>query len=161
VADVGADRGFLLSEVGFQPAAVAAVSKTNVSLLSLAQLRGSARPDLVKHLLSFLERKALSLMSRLKEFIVFTEMGKNGTMCSGKPGIDFILTNEAIGSLVFLLASLQGAKIGYYKFPVPTHFPTKRKRFDALSDADAILSVGSCLVDDVEHWYGMQILNVE
>jgi hypothetical protein len=161
VGDIGADRGFLLSEAGFQPSALAAASRTNVSLLSLAQLRASARADLVKHLLSFLESEALSLMKRLKEFIVITERGEHGATCRVKPGVDFMRTHEAIGSLIFLLAALQGSKIGCYEFGMPDRFPTKRKRFDVLPDADTVLSIGSRLVDDIERWYDVQISTVE
>lgn len=45
VTDVGADKGFLLSEVGFQPAAVAAASFTNIGLLSLSVLIDAVKPD--------------------------------------------------------------------------------------------------------------------
>lgn len=42
VADVGADRGILLSESGFQSGAMEAANLTNVQLTSLAELRVSA-----------------------------------------------------------------------------------------------------------------------
>lgn len=46
VVDVGADRGFLLSEAGFQPAALDAAEKTNVTLTSLAQLQAVAEEEM-------------------------------------------------------------------------------------------------------------------
>ncbi len=46
VSDVGADRGFLLAEVGFQSGAIEAATLTNVHLTSLGNLRGTASADI-------------------------------------------------------------------------------------------------------------------
>ena len=43
VADIGADRGILLSEAGFQSGAIEAANLTNVQVTSLAVLEGTAR----------------------------------------------------------------------------------------------------------------------
>ena len=45
VADLGADRGILLSEVGFQSGAIEAARLTNVHVTSLEELRGAARQE--------------------------------------------------------------------------------------------------------------------
>jgi hypothetical protein len=47
VTDVGADRGILLSEKGFQSGAVEAATLTNVRVTSLAELRGTASADIM------------------------------------------------------------------------------------------------------------------
>jgi restriction system protein len=46
VADVGADRGILLSEAGFQSGAIEAANLTNVQVTSLAEVSASARNDI-------------------------------------------------------------------------------------------------------------------
>jgi hypothetical protein len=46
VADVGADRGILLSESGFQSGALEAATLTNVHVASLANLRNTARVEI-------------------------------------------------------------------------------------------------------------------
>ncbi|HET9285281.1 MAG TPA: restriction endonuclease [Candidatus Angelobacter sp.] len=46
VADVGADRGILLSESGFQSGAIEAANLTNVHVTSLADLRGTASAEI-------------------------------------------------------------------------------------------------------------------
>lgn len=46
VADVGADRGILLSEAGFQSGAIEAANLTNVRVTSLAELRATASDDI-------------------------------------------------------------------------------------------------------------------
>lgn len=47
VTDVGADRGILLSEVGFQSGAIEAATLTNVRVTSLADIRGTASFEIV------------------------------------------------------------------------------------------------------------------
>jgi hypothetical protein len=47
VADVGADRGILLSEAGFQSGAIEAATLTNVRVTSLSDLRGTASFEIV------------------------------------------------------------------------------------------------------------------
>lgn len=47
VADVGADRGILLSESGFQSGAVEAATLTNVHVTSLANLRSTASAEII------------------------------------------------------------------------------------------------------------------
>jgi hypothetical protein len=46
VADVGADRGILLSEAGFQSGAIEAATLTNVRVTSLADVRGTAKSEI-------------------------------------------------------------------------------------------------------------------
>lgn len=47
VTDVGADRGILLSEAGFQSGAIEAATLTNVRVTSLADVRGTASFEIV------------------------------------------------------------------------------------------------------------------
>jgi hypothetical protein len=47
VSDVGADRGILLSESGFQSGAVEAAKLTNVQLTSLADMQNTAKADIL------------------------------------------------------------------------------------------------------------------
>lgn len=46
VADVGADRGILLCEVGFQSGAQEAANLTNIQLTSIEEMRGAARDSI-------------------------------------------------------------------------------------------------------------------
>jgi hypothetical protein len=46
VSDIGADRGLIFSETGFQAAAIRATSRTNVTLTSLADFRESSAEEL-------------------------------------------------------------------------------------------------------------------
>jgi hypothetical protein len=61
VADVGADRGFLLSESGFQSGAVLATQHTNVTLTSLPDLRENMQAELTRLGLAQIAQRAYAL----------------------------------------------------------------------------------------------------
>jgi hypothetical protein len=59
--DVGADRAFLIAESAFQAGAVAAARSTNITLSSLADLKGLAEADLAELQLRTALRRLLSI----------------------------------------------------------------------------------------------------
>lgn len=61
VADIGADRGFLLSESGFQSGAVLAAQNTNVALTSLPDLRENTQAELTRIVLAQITQRAYVL----------------------------------------------------------------------------------------------------
>jgi hypothetical protein len=67
VQDVGADRGFLLSEVGFQSGTVRASHKTNITLSSLEDLSSSAEEALTDAALGGLNWRLQKARNRLRE----------------------------------------------------------------------------------------------
>lgn len=66
VQDVGADRGFLLSETGFQSGAVRAARKTNVTLSSLEDLAGAAEENFVDAAIGGLNWRLYKARNRLR-----------------------------------------------------------------------------------------------
>jgi hypothetical protein len=69
VQDVGADRGFLLSEVGFQPGAIATVQRTNVTLTSIAELREAASTASAEAAIAILRSRLLRVQENLRDLI--------------------------------------------------------------------------------------------
>jgi len=73
VQDIGADKGILLSEVGFQSGAIRMSRNTNILLTSLADLREEIKDTLVETLISTLHwrltkvSKKLSALHRLEK----------------------------------------------------------------------------------------------
>src|ERR1700723_1013967 len=59
VDDIGADRGVILSERGFQSGAMRAAMKTNVILTSLVDLRRTADAEILSFLITRLEIKLI------------------------------------------------------------------------------------------------------
>lgn len=67
VQDVGADRGILLSEVGFQSGAIRASRSTNITLTSLADLRLNSHEAISEAVVAALHWRWSRLMKRLSE----------------------------------------------------------------------------------------------
>jgi hypothetical protein len=70
VQDVGADRGILLSEVGFQSGAVALATRSNIMLTSLAELRQESTREFEDLQLSDYRLRLAQIQARLQSFTV-------------------------------------------------------------------------------------------
>ena len=66
VQDVGADRGFLLSETGFQSGAIRAVRGSNITLTSLDDLRELVEEDLVESTIVKLSWRTNRVLDKLR-----------------------------------------------------------------------------------------------
>ena len=71
VEDVGADRGLLISESGFQSGAFRACERTNISLCDLETLKENAQEDLVSSVLHGIETRAIHLKYALSDLYIF------------------------------------------------------------------------------------------
>ncbi|HEY4310917.1 MAG TPA: restriction endonuclease [Pirellulales bacterium] len=67
VQDVGADRGFLLSEKGFQSGAVRAAAKTNITLTSLADLSEATEEHFLDAAIGALNWRLIKARNRLRD----------------------------------------------------------------------------------------------
>lgn len=76
VDDVGADRGLLLSEKGFQAGAINAAHRSQVKLTSLAELRVDANDEVTAATLAAMKRQAHGLLVKLDD-VVLTETTRN------------------------------------------------------------------------------------
>ena len=66
VQDIGADRGFLLSEKGFQSGAVRAINNTNITLTSIDDLECIVKEDLAEAILSNFSWRVTKTKERLR-----------------------------------------------------------------------------------------------
>lgn len=64
VDDIGADRGFIISEVGFQKGAYEAAENSNVKLKTFAELRQSTRGFVEHEILQFYRKRSSILNAR-------------------------------------------------------------------------------------------------
>lgn len=76
VQDVGADRGLLFSESGFQAGAVRATAKTNVSLTSIADLKSNVQEELLDIKVAELDRRAETLGRKILDLWHASEPGQ-------------------------------------------------------------------------------------
>jgi hypothetical protein len=83
VQDVGANRGILLSEVGFQPGAVALASRSNIKLTSLVELRQESTWEYQDLRLGDYRRRLAQVQARLQ-----TLTFRHGNVTRARKGID-------------------------------------------------------------------------
>jgi hypothetical protein len=156
VIDVGAEKGILLSEAGFQPAAIAASTRTNVALTSLRDLIELTAPAVRARRLTELEQQALRLIPCLKQFQIEEPRGVHGVMYRGIPGVDFHNVTCARGVLYMLCSALQAAKIGEYGRAISRSFPKDQNSFIGMPDSQGLLEQGERLVAEITYWIGRQ-----
>lgn len=134
VQDVGADRGFLLSEVGFQSGAVLAAQSTNITLTSIADLSLSAQKvsaDAVIGARSWAAQKAKTRLLELKKLSDAHEYNSDRLMLTGE--------------LFVLDLLLQEAAEGKY----PIFYPTKRLEF---SNLEQLTRYADSIIDQANRW---------
>lgn len=156
VLDTGADRGLLLSEAGFQPAALAAATKTSLSLLTLAELRSQAAPDLQLHLLDQLERRAIAWSATARDLHLSEDYGANGTCYRLRPGVEVKGGEVALGVIVCLTSAIRESKIGVFKSALPDSFPPNERRYVRIHDLTALLEEGFRLLAEMDSWLAAQ-----
>lgn len=66
ILDIGAEKGFLLSETGFQSGAIRVAEKTNITLSSLADLKEEIRYDSIIGRLNWRLQKSRNRLRKLK-----------------------------------------------------------------------------------------------
>lgn len=105
VEDLGADKGILISERGFQAGAFDAAANTNIALTTWNEFRNVAKNDLYRNLIGQLETTLSQLQARYWNLFLheYKRIGMNATGTSTlKPGGDSKVCNE-IGSCLSLL----------------------------------------------------------
>jgi hypothetical protein len=109
--DIGADRAFLLSEIGFQSGAVKVTHNTNVTLTSLDDLRENAQKEILEAALVVINKRIVELDQALKSFM----MDEEGRPLP-YPGLDMDEILTASGAVLFLRLSIQQAFA--HNFPI-------------------------------------------
>jgi hypothetical protein len=106
VQDVGADRGFLLSEKGFQSGAIRAASNSNITLASIGDLSLTVREPLTEAILAKLNWRLNRVKTRLRDLKKQSE---------GQEKIDLYFgVMEQLGKLSVLDLSIDDAAKGIY-----------------------------------------------
>jgi hypothetical protein len=119
VQDVGADRGFLLSETGFQSGALLAARSSNITLSSLEDLSLSAEKSSIDALVgrkNWEAQKAIARLSELKRISEAYEYSSARIMHFGELSVLKLLLDDA----------LQGN--------YPILYPTKGLQFSTLGE---------------------------
>jgi Restriction endonuclease len=154
VDDVGADRGFLLSESGFQSGAVTAARLSNITLTNLEDLRANAEADIQGLRWDDLYSRLVDCKSRLDSLTVVTERGPGAGTSKLKPGVSSDEFLSSFGTTAFLDRGLERARTG--RFPIAFGPDETGEGFAVHDDMDAYLDVATKAIEDLERWISEQ-----
>ena len=118
VEDVGADRGILVSQVGFQPGAVRAAEHTNVYLTGLEELMEQAQEDLSLSAIYAMETEIINLGNSLHGLFVSERTGPSSFTSKPLPGVNGLDVIHALGKLSHLKSGFERARISDAPFLV-------------------------------------------
>jgi hypothetical protein len=147
VSDVGADRGLLLSEVGFQSGAIRHARQRNITLTSLDDLRANAEEEITERALSDVRRRMELLMARLSK----ADTADRAKTPPGEPGDIWVASGEVTrlrGRLAFTEMSLHLAALG--EWPVLYGVDLDRNEGLYVDDLDQLARTLPVALDDIE-----------
>lgn len=154
VDDVGADRGFLLSESNFQSGAVTAARLSNITLSALADLRANAHGDLVGLRWQDIYSRVARSNERLRELTVVTKREPTAMMSVLKPGMASDDFHFRVANLSMIEHGLEQAKLR--RTPIVYGFNRDDTRKIAAS-VEEFLTGASEVLDEIETWLDDQI----
>jgi hypothetical protein len=145
VADVGADRGILLCETGFQSGAIEAAQLTNVQVTSLAAITVSARRDIYAMRLRDLYNRIEECNDR------YWDIPKGQRIESGLRGDVGELGYSGARAIELVRDLLSRAFRGSYPFKSEVlAVPIQRNLPEQFSSAEEVFTAVEPIVDDLE-----------
>lgn len=137
VQDIGADRGFLLSEAGFQSGAVRASNKTNITLSSLDDLTGATEETFTDAAIGGLHWRLKKAQNRLRE------------IKRAKYDDDYFPpTTTQLGRLFMLDSALDDALKNEY----PNVYRVESDVRYTVNSLDELLKVANEIISEAESW---------
>jgi len=118
VEDVGADRGVLMSEAGFQSGAIRVAQHTNITLTSLDELARTARAELLTMTLHSLETRATALRYSFNKLYSVQKTGPHSFISTPLPGVDHEAIFRAGAALAILQFGFDRVRVGDGPFPI-------------------------------------------
>jgi hypothetical protein len=150
VEDVGADRPILISESGDQSGAHAVVTLTNITLISLDQLREAAKAELLSLGLSEIRRRAAAMKQYVFSLWKMERHERGFSTSKLRAGVDAKLATK-IGSTASVIdTGAEQAQLG--AFPAPLMFADDGNTIIRASDLDNFVVSASRIVG-VAIWF--------
>lgn len=144
VQDVGADKGFILSESGFQSGAIRAVANTNMVLINQQDITSEYQNISTEGLIVSFLKKVLELREKAKYLWLDTKSQFNPF-----PGIDPTEAIQIDGHLMY--ETLAISKNLIFKFPIFLRYNNEVKRSDnqaqLLENSDAFITYFTNRID--------------
>lgn len=150
VEDVGADRGLLVAESGFQPGARDAAVLTNIHLLTFAELQRSVEQDVLTSLRHKLESRAAHMQARIMALSVSEQSGPNSWTVSPRPGVDAPRLARMGGRVSILEGGFRQVRLG--QFPALVDIDETGEKGILAYDLEEFLGKAAAILDEVEPW---------
>jgi len=149
VADSGVDRGLILSDSGFQPAAVSAARRSNVQLTSFDKIQVGAEPEVRRLVLTGYLRRC----RKLSDLIVSWEK-----VVSSRVGPDWMHKEarvakgamELLGIVSILQNAVQRALDGKMPCVVPAPDSLDDAKFSQINDVRNLMKASEMLFTKIE-----------
>jgi len=148
VEDVGADRGILISGTGFQPGAVRAAEKTNITLTDLDGLKETARHDLIGSVLHRIGTRIVELKYGLHNLYTWERTSPHSSISKPLPGVDGNAVLRTIGTLAFLEHGLDRVRLK--KPPYPVKFDEAGERRIVVESLEDFVTAAFEVINEVE-----------
>jgi hypothetical protein len=148
--DVGADRGFLLSESAFQPGAVSAARLSSVTLSDLAGLREAAKSDLQAMRWNRLYDRLIECRAELNKLLPMVKRDDDVSIGQLMPGIESDEYFRFVGTTSLLDTGLQRARVG--AFPAPYDWDDDGEHPAMAPDVETFLERAEATLDTIEVW---------
>ena len=158
VEDIGADKGILVARSGFQSGAVDAATLTNILLTTFDELKASAASDLQSILLDDLERKQITLVSRLSDLYKH-EKTRQGTVSSPRPGVDSENYMRMWAVLGVLEGGFNSVKVGQFPASVGIDFDAEQPIF--ARSKQEFIEVSAKTIESIGLWVTEQEVAIE
>lgn len=152
VDDVGADRGILIAESGYQPGGHAAAQSTNIELLTFAELRERAKTDLLASVFKKLEERIVLLSESIHE-LFWPE--PEPWYSTPRPGVDEERYWAQSGKLAMLKFKMEQVKLGRFPVVLGATYTPEEKLIVARNLEEVVEKAGQ-IVEGVEKWYKVQ-----
>lgn len=154
VEDVGGDRGFLLSEKGFQTGAITAAQHTNITLTDLGELRTNAEADLQETRWDLLYARWLRWSQRKHGLWIDTDSGSR--LEPPPTWFDYVrVSNRGFG----LETGIQQAKTKQFPATYDCDTDTEMQRLcpKRADDMPTFLDESELVMTELEDWLDAQV----
>jgi hypothetical protein len=154
VEDVGADRGIMITEIGFQKGAYDVTQNTNIELITFENLGKIAEKDLLVQMLENLETRVTELNEGFHSLWITEKKGPGHWNSKLPAGADSDAVLKAGGSLSVIEYGFQKIRLGKSKLPIRFD-ESEDKVFSVKSVKEFVLEVGK-QVEQFEKLYKEQ-----
>jgi hypothetical protein len=152
VEDIGADKGILIAESGFQPGAFNSANSTNILLTTLKELYEQTKNDLQTMVLMKLEDKMISLQAAINDLYIMESTGENSGLFYTKSGIEFNECINMTGRLSIIDRGFKELKLNKYPILVGAEFKEEVNKGYFASNIDEFINMVGHLIEEVEKW---------